>query len=72
MAYMRVDVDIDMDQFDDQELIDELEDRGFRVLDVENPATDLTDVEIDAIVDLFRDSIPGTIGHDIYEKLRKK
>ena len=72
MAYMRVDVDIDMDQFEDQDLIDELEERGYHVMDDENPATELTDVEIDAIVELFENSKPGTIGHDIYDKLRKR
>ena len=72
MAYMRVDVEIDMDQFEDQDLIDELEERGYRVLDDDNPASELTDVEIDAIVELFENSKPGTIGHDIYDKLRKR
>lgn len=72
MAYMRVDVEIDMGQFEDQDLIDELEERGYRVLDDDTPASELTLVEIDAIVELVENSKPGTIGHDIYDKLRKR
>ena len=72
MAYMRVDIEIDMDQFEDQDLIDELEERGYRVLDDDSLASELTLVEIDAIVELVENSKPGTIGRDIYDKLRKR
>lgn len=33
MAYVTVDVDIDLDEFDDDEIIEELESRGFVVND---------------------------------------
>ena len=35
MAYVTVDVDIDLDEFDDSELIDEMNHRGFTVLEQE-------------------------------------
>ena len=35
MAYVTVDVDIDLDQFDDDEIVAELEARGYTVLEQE-------------------------------------
>lgn len=72
MAY--IEVDVDLDSFDDQDLIDELGERGWYVGPQKDwePNEDLTEVEITAILDRFQMSLPGTIGYEIYEKLRKR
>jgi hypothetical protein len=75
MGYVTVDVDVDMDEFDDQDLADELSNRGWFVGETKDwsPSTeDLTSDEITAILERFQMAIPGTIGYDIYEKLRKR
>ena len=74
MAYTSVDVYITLDDFDDQELVDELEDRGWFVGEERGwePKGDLTDDEITAVLEKFEYSFPGTLGHEIYEKLRKR
>lgn len=74
MAYMTVDVEVDLKEFDDQELIDELEGRGWYVGEEKGwePNEELTDDEINHILGEMFSSPPGTLGHSIYEKLRKK
>ena len=74
MAYVNVDVDVDLGEFDDQDLIDELEDRGWFVVPEKEwePTEDLEHDEITAILELFQMSLPGSIGYNIYEKLRKR
>jgi hypothetical protein len=70
-----VDVDVEMSDFDDQDLIDELESRKYFVSPTKGwapPLEDLTYEEITAILDRFQMSLPGTIGYEIYEKLRKR
>lgn len=68
-----VDVDVELGDFDDQDLIDEIEGRGWRVIeDNDYVPEDLTSDEINAIIGVFRDSAPGTLGYEIYEKLRKR
>lgn len=72
MAYIEVDVELDV--FDDQDLIDELEERGWFVGPDKDwePDEGLTDEEKDVIVDLLVGAKPGTIENEIYEKLRKR
>lgn len=72
MAYIEVDVELDV--FDDQDLIDELEERGWFVGPDKDwePDEGLTDEEKDVIVDLLAGAKPGTIENEIYEKLRKR
>ena len=73
MPYVNVDVNIDLDEFDDQELIDELEDRGWIVSDEKGKEfLDLTSDELDYIVDLVINCKPGTTGREIYDKLKKR
>ena len=74
MAWVNVDVDVTLDEFDDQELIDELEGRGhWRVVELDETIIDeLTSDEIAAIVGAFQHCKPGTIGNSVYEKLRKR
>jgi hypothetical protein len=71
MAY--VTIDINLDEFDDDELIDELEGRDYKVLDATEVSDyELTKDEITAILERFQMSLPGTVGYNIYEKLRKR
>ena len=71
MAYATIEVNLD--EFDDDDLIDELEGRNYLVFDSTEVANDkLTSDEITAILERFQMSIPGTVGYDIYEKLRKR
>ena len=71
MAYITVDIDVELDEFDDQELIDELESRG---LYVSEDDLDLTREEKDVILDMLSRAMVrlGSIEHEIYEKLRKR
>lgn len=62
MAYIHVEVDLN--EFDDEDLIEELEDRGYSV-------TELTDEEKAYIRDLCAETWPGDIRYSIYEKLMK-
>lgn len=72
MAYIKVDVGLK--EFDAQDLIDELEERGWFVGEEKGwePSGDLTDDEITAVLEKFEYSFPGTLGYEIYEKLRKR
>jgi hypothetical protein len=75
MAYVTVDVDVDMDEFDDQDLADELSSRGWFVGETKDwspPNEELTYEEINVILELFQMALPGTIRYEIYEKLRKR
>ena len=75
MTYITVDVDVDMDDFDDQDLADELSSRGWFVGETKDwspPTEELTYEEINVILELFQMALPGTIRYEIYEKLRKR
>ena len=69
MAY--VTIDINLDEFDDDELIDELEGRDYKIID-STEEDQLTVDEITAILERFQMSLPGSVGYNIYEKLRKR
>ena len=69
MAY--VEVEVGLEEFLDQELIDELEERGWYVSEDE-PDEQLTREEKDVILDLFTRAKPGSMEYEIYEKLRKR
>ena len=74
MAYITVDVDVELDEFEDQELIDELEGRGWFVGPDKDwePDEGLTDEEKDVIVKMMGIGKVGSIEYNIYEKLRKR
>ena len=75
MAWVNVDVDVDLSEFDDDDLIEELEGRDWFVgpeKGWEPTNEDLEHDEITAILDKFQMSLPGTVGYNIYEKLRKR
>ena len=66
-------VEVYLGDFDDDCLIDELEERGYRVVeDDEYVPGDLIQEEVQYILDTFANHTPGSIGYDIYEKLRKR
>jgi hypothetical protein len=68
-----VTVDISLDCIDDDDLIDEIEHRGYRVVeDDDHVPGDLIPEEVDFILSTFSTYMPGTIGHSIYEKMRKR
>ena len=73
MPYVTVDVDVDLDEFDNDDLIAKLKSRGYFVGPKNwHPQEELTYEEITAILERFQMSLPGTIGYKIYEKLRKR
>jgi hypothetical protein len=74
MPWVNMDVQIDMGEFDDQELIDELENRGWFVGEEKGwePDEQLTKDEIHLIADLFSNAEIGSDEYFIYEKLRKR
>jgi hypothetical protein len=74
MPWVNMDVQIEMGEFDDQELIDELENRGWFVGEEKGwePDEQLTKDEILLIADLFSNAEPGSNEYFIYEKLRKR
>ena len=74
MAWINTDVEVNLEVFDDQELIDELEDRGWFVGPEKGwePDESLTNDELDYIVSMLTYAMPGTFAYEIYEKLRKK
>jgi hypothetical protein len=73
MPYIDVTVDVDLDEFDDQELIDELESRGWIVSEEKGKEIiDLTNDELDYISSLVFAAKPGTLGYEIYQKVKKR
>lgn len=72
MPYVNVNVYVDLDMFDDQDLIDELEDRGWIVSEEKGKEfLDLSDHELDLISDLVMYAKPGTLAYEVYLKVRK-
>ncbi len=69
-----MDVEFELDTVDDQELIAELENRGWCVGKEPGwePDEELSQEEITFILNKFQMSLPGAIGYEIYEKLRKR
>lgn len=74
MPWVNMDVQFDLGSIDDQELIDELEDRGWYVGEEKGwePDESLTQNEKLFITDLFSNAEIGSEEYFIYEKLRKR
>ena len=74
MAWINMDVEVELSAVDDQELIDELENRGWFVGEEKGwePNEQLTEDEINYIVATLTYAVPGSYAHGIYEKLRKR
>jgi len=67
-----VDFEIDLDEWDDDELIEEIKIRGYEVVKEDHIEKELTPEELEALRAAVRDSEPGTILYAIYEKIRKR
>lgn len=77
MPYVECTVDVELSDFDLNDLIEEVEDNGFTVLEnddprLKDPEEKLTEEEIQFICRLVSIEPPGTFGWNIYEKLRKR
>jgi hypothetical protein len=74
MPWINMDIEFDLNTVDDQELIDELEGRGWYVGEEPGwePDEQLTEDEISYIVAMLTYAVPGSYAHGIYEKLRKR
>jgi len=68
--YITIDVDVYMNEFDDQDLVEELESRGYTVLEEDDRDEPLTKQEALLIMDKFSGAKPGTEEYEIYEKMR--
>lgn len=74
MAYVTVDVEVDLDDFNDAEIVDALEARGYNVS--KNPLEEsLYDEDLNVLIDLVTDawssSQPMWMQHRIREKLMR-
>lgn len=72
MPRIDVTVEVELDEFDDDDLIDEIESRGWLVREKGKEFLGLTSDELDYIVDLVINCKPGTTGREIYDKLKKR
>jgi len=75
MVIASISVEVDLDEFDDQDLANELSSRGWFIGETKDwspPNEELTYEEINVILELFQMALPGTIRYEIYEKLRKR
>lgn len=70
--YEDVSVTVDLDEWTDDELIWEMKDRGLSINYYGIGEAELTDEELNILIDMVINSKPGTIEQDIYEKLRKR
>ena len=60
MAYVTVDVDIDLDEFDDDELVEELEHRGYKVDDNNKELEDFLSEDWKLLLEVI-DNVPETV-----------
>lgn len=76
MPYIDVTVDVNLDDFDDQELIDELEGRGWWVSEEKHwEPLELTNDQKDWICEKIRSEnldVTDMTAKEIYDELRKK
>jgi hypothetical protein len=76
MASIDVTVDIDIEDYlneaSDRDLIEELEGRGYEVIEeAKNPLKELSKEELDHLRDMVINGKPGSIEWSIYQKIRK-
>ena len=74
MATISVDVDLEdvFYELDDQDLIGQLERRGYVVTEEISDQYKLNKEELDTLIDMVINGKPGSIEYNIYEKLRKQ
>jgi hypothetical protein len=72
MPYIDLTVEVDLNEFDDQELIDELESRDWTVSEEKGmQILSFTDEELDFINEMTKDIKATSVGYEIYLKTRK-
>jgi hypothetical protein len=70
MAYVTVDVDVNLDEFDDDEIVEELESRGFNVSSEPIPEMDALDMyELDFLLDLVDKNNKDVYTNRVRDKL---
>ena len=70
MAYVTVDVDVDLDEFDNDELVEELESRGFNVSSELIPEIDALDkFELDFLLELVDKNNKDVYTNRVRDKL---
>ena len=74
MATISVDVDLEdvFYELDDDDLIEQLERRGYVVTEELDEELNLSKEEMDTLIDMVINAKPGSIEYSIYEKLRKR
>ena len=71
MPYVTVDVDIDLDEFDDDEIVEELQARGYNVKKEPLEKDELDKFEIDFLLDLVDKNNTDVYTNRIRDKLHK-
>ena len=71
MPYVTVDVDIDLDEFDDDEIVEELQARGYNVHKEPPENNELDKFEIDFLLDLVDKNNTDVYTNRIRDKLHK-
>jgi len=70
MAYVTVDVDVDLDEFNNDELVEELESRGFNVSSEPIPEMDALDkYELDFLLELVDKNNKDVYTNRVRDKL---
>lgn len=67
-----VDFEIDLDEWDDDELIEEIKGRGYEVVKEDPIEKVLSPEELEALRGAIQDSEPGSLLYSVYEKIRKR
>ena len=67
-----VDFEIDLEEWDDDELIEEIKSRGYEVVKEDPIEKELTPEELEALRGVIQDSEPGSLLYSVYEKIRKR
>ena len=67
-----VDFDVSLEEWHDDELIEEIKDRGYEVVKEDPLEKKLTSEELEALRATVRDSEPGSLLYSVYEKIRKR
>jgi hypothetical protein len=69
MAYVTVDVDVDLDEFDDDEIVEELEHRGYNVSKNSIEIDALDKYELDFLLDLVDKNNKDVYTNRVRDKL---
>ena len=67
-----IDFDVSLEEWHDDELIEEIKDRGYEVVKEDSLEKELTPEELEALREHIRGSEPGSLLYSVYEKIRKR